>query len=140
MNVMPSRDHPRKKRLVEIAETTLDAIDRGSYMVEGVGEIYLSEAVARCVENTRLYAPDSVLHSWSSPPSTSSTSSLSRAQVRCFFSIFFTVLLICRRLSFQLLPLQLLMAETARSSSFRRRLSRAPDFWRRPRPVQALAL
>ena len=82
MNAMPSRDNSRKKRLTDIAETTLDAIERGSYMVEGVGEIYLSEAISRCVENTRLYSPESVLQSWGSAPSSSSSSSLHRAQVR----------------------------------------------------------
>jgi hypothetical protein len=78
---MRGKESPRKKRFVEIAETTLDAIDRGSYIVQGVGEIYLSEAVARCVENTRLFTPDSVLSAWQSPPSSSSTSSLARAQL-----------------------------------------------------------
>ncbi|KAH8115177.1 hypothetical protein DFH11DRAFT_1688448 [Phellopilus nigrolimitatus] len=73
-----SQDNPKRNHVVDIADTTLLAIDRGSYIVQDVGEIYLSEAVARCTENTRLYGPDSVLSSW---PNLSSTSSLVRGQL-----------------------------------------------------------
>ena len=77
---MRGKENPKKKRLVDIAESTLAAIEKGSYMLEDVGEIYISEAVSRCVENTRLYSYDSVLASWPSSPSASS-SSLARVRL-----------------------------------------------------------
>lgn len=80
MTTMRGKENPKKKKFVEIAESTLDALDRGSYMLEDVGEIYLTEAIARCVENTRLYPPEGVLSAWPSLPSLSS-SSLARAQL-----------------------------------------------------------
>lgn len=71
---MRGKENPRKKRLVEIAESTLAAIERGSYIVEDIGEIYISDAVSRSLEHTRLYSYDSVLASWPSSPSPSSSS------------------------------------------------------------------
>lgn len=56
----------RKKALVDIAQSTLKAIDRGSYKLEEDAEIRLSETVARCVKNTRLYQPNSELGKWAS--------------------------------------------------------------------------
>lgn len=62
----------QKQRLIDIADSTLAVLDRGSYILEDVGEIYLTEAITRCVENTKLYPPDSVLANWTSRPSSSS--------------------------------------------------------------------
>lgn len=62
----------QKQRLIEIADGTLAALDRGSYILEDVGEIYLTEAITRCIENTKLYPPESVLANWTSRPSSSS--------------------------------------------------------------------
>lgn len=60
------KDNPQRKRLVEIADTTLRALEHGSYMLEDVGEIFITDAIMRCVENTRLYYPDSSLAGWAS--------------------------------------------------------------------------
>ncbi|KLO15111.1 hypothetical protein SCHPADRAFT_825231 [Schizopora paradoxa] len=54
----------RKKTLTEIAQSTLKAVEQGSYVLEDVGEIKLSETVAKCVKNTRLYQPNSELSKW----------------------------------------------------------------------------
>jgi len=59
-------NNARKQAVMEIAETTLTAIDRGSYILEEVGEVYLTESVTRSVETTRLYGPESVLSEWAS--------------------------------------------------------------------------
>ncbi|KAI5123825.1 hypothetical protein M0805_009117 [Coniferiporia weirii] len=66
------RDNPKRKRLVDIADTTLNALNRGSYILEDVGEICLSGAIARCVENTRLYPSDGPLAGWAAPRSSTS--------------------------------------------------------------------
>lgn len=60
------KGNPQRKRLVEIAETTIQALEHGSYLVEDVGEIFLTEAITRCVESTRLYHADSSLAGWAS--------------------------------------------------------------------------
>ena len=65
-------DNPRKKHLVDIAESTINALERGSYLVEDIGEIHLTEPITRCIENTRLYEPDSILAAWASRPSSKS--------------------------------------------------------------------
>ncbi|KLO15112.1 hypothetical protein SCHPADRAFT_825313 [Schizopora paradoxa] len=57
-------ENARKQALMDIAETTLNAIDRGSFILEDVGEIYLTESITRSVENTRMYGPESVLAEW----------------------------------------------------------------------------
>ncbi|EJD08153.1 uncharacterized protein FOMMEDRAFT_144210 [Fomitiporia mediterranea MF3/22] len=77
---MRGKENPKKKRLVEIANTTLEAIERGSYIVEDVGQIFLAEAISRCVEHTRLYPAEGVLSAWASSPCLSS-SCLVRAQL-----------------------------------------------------------
>jgi len=59
-------DNVRKQAFMDIAESTLNAIDRGSYILEDVGEVYLTESITRCVESTRLYCPESVLAEWAS--------------------------------------------------------------------------
>jgi len=65
-NGSPRSGSARKQALIEIAQSTLKAIDRGSYNLEEDGEVHLSEEGARCVKNTRLYQPDSDLSKWAS--------------------------------------------------------------------------
>ncbi|KAL5504612.1 hypothetical protein ACEPAH_7275 [Sanghuangporus vaninii] len=79
---MRGKDNPKKKHLVGIAEDTLSAIERASYILEDVGEVYFSDAVSRCLENTRLYSPESVLASWHSRSSRSSPNASSSSLVR----------------------------------------------------------
>lgn len=90
MTTMRGKDNPRKKHFVEIAEGTLNAIKNASYTLEDVGEIYISDALSRCLETTRLYSPESVLASWQSRSARSSpnasSSSLPRNHPRSYQS------------------------------------------------------
>lgn len=69
---MAKKNDPQRNAHKEIAETTVRALDRGSYVQEEVGEVPIAEAIQRCIENTRIYLPESVLINWASPPSTRS--------------------------------------------------------------------
>lgn len=71
--------NPNQKLLAEIADSTLAALDRGSYIVQDIGEIFLSESISRCIENTRLYPSDSILANWATRPASAlSSTSLAR--------------------------------------------------------------
>ena len=65
---------PQRTALKEIAESTIRALDYGSYVHEEVGDVPIADAIQRCIENTRIYLPDSSLVNWTSPPSTRSLS------------------------------------------------------------------
>lgn len=57
-------DDPKRAARKKVADETLDAIDRGSYLHHD-----LSRAVATSKQNTRYYAPDSLLSTWASTTS-----------------------------------------------------------------------
>ncbi|GBE87627.1 hypothetical protein SCP_1103040 [Sparassis crispa] len=59
----------RRRRLKEIAESTLEAIEQGSFSLNNVTHD-LNSRIVRAKKNTRYYAPDSLLSRWSSlsPP------------------------------------------------------------------------
>ncbi|EIN06750.1 hypothetical protein PUNSTDRAFT_145255 [Punctularia strigosozonata HHB-11173 SS5] len=54
---------PNREERRRIAESTLEALERGSYTLDGVS-YSLAAAKALAVEDTRYYAPDSFLDSW----------------------------------------------------------------------------
>ncbi|KZT72411.1 hypothetical protein DAEQUDRAFT_763123 [Daedalea quercina L-15889] len=58
----------RRKRLAKIAEETLDAIEEGSYDLNGTKHD-LRTPVALATKKTQYYAPDSLLSGWSISPS-----------------------------------------------------------------------
>ncbi|VDC02841.1 unnamed protein product [Peniophora sp. CBMAI 1063] len=70
----PERDDPRSRRK-RIAEETLAAIDAGVVELPGGATHPLGPQLAKCIQHTRYYPPDSSLADWNeSRPTTQSTS------------------------------------------------------------------
>lgn len=72
----------RRNRLQEIAKSTLNAIEKGTIVIAGVSHDLAAKANFSN-HNTRYYAPDSLLSSWSTsaPPRTVSSSEVSILEI-----------------------------------------------------------
>lgn len=71
-------EDPRRKALRKIAESTLEAIEKGSYL-----DFNIRDEIARAKQSTRYYAPDSLLSTWASSqqPAAQLTTKVSLAEI-----------------------------------------------------------